>query len=640
VNIVRCHEVLEDNDSVYFLYEYVSCVTFASLLDKQVWAEEHVVNMARELCAAFAYAASSGISHLGVTPNHVFLPRSCAHKDPKVVKVFGFGLMGTIHTDVADRMCWAPEAIEKYNQDGINFISKLQQSERRFCDLWSLGTLIYCAVSRRPFIAGAQQTLQSRLSYLDHEASALIEAFLQAKPHKRLAAHHGLDCTWIRKRWRPLSNGRMSFQQLAGFCSAPLATRLFGRFLVKFLSSEQWHDISLVYYSLDQSGDGLVGKEDLGIIAKGVKGGQKALAAIVSWMCSDGSSISLPRFAESMAEGIIDGPALRAAFESLDNDGSEFIGAEQLFEALQSLHEDLTFEQIVSWTLELDTSNKENAPSNGKIEFEEFARLFPERCRRLQGLQERLAATHLCGEKLGERLGCVKDEVHEWIKSLEEKHKAVGQLCPVLLEKHKKGCPRHARDEESMKAISDLQGTASDISKYLEHPPGTRRQPTMTAQEDLKVEHSYNFDSFVRDRASKAHWTSLIKGERHKLKESVVHDERLGTGIDRPAAYQAASNIITKVDKVLGWTKSQLEEYESFVEVLTNIEAPIPEVALSRRGLHYCKGEVVEEAKRQEKGQAKNNSIDCSLWSTPVVGLLPVFVQCTMDGIWSDPHHQ
>merc|ERR1719498_1037236 len=91
----------------------------------------------------------------------------------------------------------------------------------------------------------------------------------------------------------------------------------------------------------------MIVKKDLSIAARYSDRPESAARMIYEWMAGDASSITLGRFAECMAEDVIDGRALRHAFESLDDDGSEEISPEELFAELHDLDNDVTMEQIL-----------------------------------------------------------------------------------------------------------------------------------------------------------------------------------------------------------------------------------------------------------------------------------------------------
>eukprot|EP00913_Durusdinium_trenchii_P007770 g7295.t1 len=142
-NVLYLHEALEDQSHLYFMYEQYSCVTLQSVLDTQ-WTQEK-----RE--GGIVIVAMFQL-HLSWTLSHVLIPAT-RRKHPMLCKVFGLGLMGVVINDTSssDHLCWAPECIERFHHVGPNgFLQKVEQSMKPMCDSWSLGTIVYSLVCRRP----------------------------------------------------------------------------------------------------------------------------------------------------------------------------------------------------------------------------------------------------------------------------------------------------------------------------------------------------------------------------------------------------------------------------------------------------------------------------------------------------------
>lgn len=609
VNVLRCHEVCEDESCVYFVYENFPCVTLLSVLEVQQWTQEQIANLVRECCAAVAFATTVGLFHLGWTLCHVLLPVTSLTGDPMVAKVYGFGLMGNIHLECSDRMCWAPEALETWLRIGDSFLLRMETSMKSSCDLWSLGIIIYTLVARRPPIMGSAESLNDMIisrkwaftlafDEVDREAKSLIEGLLEGNFSKRIDTERALRNAWIRRRWRPPPHRARTFSRLEEFCNAPLAKRLFGRFLVRFLDAEHMRQIAHSFYSLDSQGDGVICGKDLSACAKACGRPPHAVQTITEWMFAEspGSSISLSRFAECMAESVIDGRALRHAFESLDDDGSECISAEELFCQLRTLDESLTFEQIlehieaaedeIQGHVRKEKENKDEM-KDAKLDFEEFVHLFPVRLKRMKLLQERTDANHQYAELSQQLFQSVQMEAHQWLKQLQAEISTVDKLSGLVVNK-----------DEAEQAVKDLKKRFFRISEYLRHPPGPYDAKTMgqlmqgvkaktKAQKRNSRNDMYGFDSFMQDQAIKEYWAGLIVDEMRLLRQSVMKNAGNNADIDHFKVHDAAETAILKLDLIIEWTRSQLEEYESFVEVLADIEAPMPTMTLSSRGLQH-----------------------------------------------------
>lgn len=617
-NVLKCHEVCEDDHYIYLLYEYYSCVTLFSVLEHHSWTQAQIVNLVRECCAAVAYCTGMSLHHLGWTLCHVLLPLSCL-EDPKYAKVYGFGLTGVIHSDSRDCSCWGPEAMESYLRVGEAFVSRLESWAKVGCDLWSLGSIIYAIIARKPPIFGPPEVVQELLvarkwsishaichfDIMDTEAKELVEQLMHKDARSRISADKALFNPWIRRNWAPHRQTVSTFLKLEKFCSSPLANRLFGCFLVKFLDSGHMVQVADAFYSLDSQGYGTVDPRGLRIACKDAGYSHTHVATIMAWMCRDGHEIiSLSRFAESMAEEVIDGRALRHSFESLDDDGSQEISADELFAELKPLSKDLTIEDIHTHIkhAEVGVRDGENDDDNDdKLDYGEYAQLFPGRVRRLKGLEDRVAATHAHARECQKQLESVSREIYSWIQTLQEETKMIDKLGLVLSQPGKLG------DEGSGAAtVKEVRRHFDKLAQMLAYPPGpsdiekraaalhkkkVRLKRKSSKGNDLEFIEN-GFDIFLQDHAIHAYWPTLLEAERKSLKLCVEVDPEFGvTKCDIYKAGDAVHDGLKKIDEVLDWTHHQLEEYESFVDVMLNTEAGLHNMVYSGRGLPKMPGE-------------------------------------------------
>lgn len=594
------------------------------------------MNLVREVCAAVAFATSIGLTHLGWTLCHVLMPVSSLSGDPMVAKIFGFGHMGNIHVDSTDRMCWAPEALESWLRGAQGFLSKMETNLKMACDCWSLGVIIYSLIARRPPFLGKPEAMTDMIvqrkwafalafDEVDREAKSLVEGLLEANHEKRLKADTTLRNEWIRRRWRPPSNGHKTFLHLEEFCTAPLPKRLFGRFLLKFLDAEHLRHVAHSFYALDSMGNGVITKKDLSIAAKLSDRPESSAKLINDWMCTDGTTISLARFAESMAEDIIDGRALRHAFESLDDDGSEQISPEELFAELRAMDDNLTFEQIVEHVQAAEQHARKSmrrlsSAANGgqyedvemppqvegkdiTIDFQEFVRLFPVRVKRLQSLQDRVDRSQIFACHTQDLFATVEPEAKKWFQHLEDVKHSIEKLQVVLGDRDNK--------EGADQAVKDLKRYVHRVSEYARNPPGPHDMKTLMSQiggRNKKKRNrgpgetdTYGFDTFLQDQAIKEFWGSCVNEQIKLLKHATSKDAKTGAeSIDQYKAHDASDTVIVKINEILAWAGGQMEEYKAFVEVLAEPECSLPTMMLSSRGLQHHGDEADDEGDGEE----------------------------------------
>lgn len=611
VNILHCYEVCEDTDSLYFLYENFSCITLVSVLEHHHWSQEQLVNLARELCAAVNYASSIGLSHMGWTLSHVLLPSSCMNPnpDPKVAKVHGFGLMGIVYVDTDDRMCWAPEALEVHNKMGDSFAIRMDPAMKLASDYWSLGILIYTLVARRPPILGSPDVISELIlarkwaftlafDEVDREAKTLVEGLLEGVAERRMKPDAALRNEWIRRRTvHDPREGIPVFQKAEDFVGSPLAKRLFGRFLVRFLDSEHMRKIALCFYMLDQNGDGIVCQKDLSSAAKSAGRPTREANDICDWLVPHGhSGISLTSFAECMAEEVIDGRALRHAFESLDDDGSEEITPEELHEQLVSMDSNLTIEDVMAHIQAAEGGieeqkgggDKAGVNSDMKLDFSEFVTLFPVRMKRVQHLEQRVDKTRARADELGEEFDKYQGEINAWMNHLEETLHDLRKLSQKSMDK-----------ESGITAVKEMKKHFQKFFEALRAPPGPHDIKTLINEGATTVKHKskkkkggkahpavlYGYGSYLQDQALQDNWVALIQDEIRALKQAIVVEKGVGESVDHFKAHDAAESVLHKVDYVLKWAKCQFEEYESLLDTVRTLEQHAPALAYSSRGL-------------------------------------------------------
>lgn len=415
----------------------------------------------------------------------------------------------------------------------------------------------------------------------------------------RMRAETALFNAWIRRRWKPLPHADRAFVALEDFCNCSLVKRLFGRFLVQFLDAAHMMKVSEAFYSLDSQGYGSINVKALLSACKSADRHTSAITTITSWMCNEGVPISLARFAESMAEEVIDGRALRHSFESLDDDGSECITAKELFLELKGLCSDLKIEDINAH-MEIAEVGVASGESDHKLDYYEYMRLFPGRMRQVKAIEERIASTRAYAIKLETEFETVKEKVKAWIKSLDVENNTVSKLQSSLT-------------PEGSTVYKDLKKRLTRVAHLLAHPPGPvdldRQAESFQVQKKSKRSSKgergpaaiYGYDSFVQDHAIQSFWPVLIEADRRALKHAV---RQVGGQdvIDVYKASDAAQFVGKKLDDVLEWTRFQLSEYESIINVLTDTESPLHSVLYSSRGLQRHDGEGEDDQGNAQQG--------------------------------------
>eukprot|EP00927_Polykrikos_kofoidii_P018278 TRINITY_DN18443_c0_g1_i3.p1 TRINITY_DN18443_c0_g1~~TRINITY_DN18443_c0_g1_i3.p1 ORF type:complete len:899 (+),score=141.49 TRINITY_DN18443_c0_g1_i3:149-2698(+) len=646
VNCVACTEVLEDSDHIYFIYEDHPCITLQYAIEMNLpFSQEQIVNIVRECAAAVAFASSFGLSHLGLTLCHVLLPATALHGDMLVAKVFGFGLMGVMHCDSWDRLCWSPEALDKFTQapSGTNWVTRLESKNRMPSDSWSLGVIIFTLIGKcRPFCTEKQvmqkkYTLVTAFDTIDPEARTLVEGLLYSNTRERMDACRILHHEWIRRRWRAPSGTLEVFESVHEFCRDTLARRLFNRFLVRFLEAFHWRKIAIAYYTLDCEGRGVITQKELQNQARLFGKPSNWADSITEWFCGIGGSvkhISLNRFAECMADNVADGPALRVAFENLDQDGSEQVSAVELWQALRTLDRNISLRDvqahITSVDLMLDPEAAESKPTPGDqgdlqqqgegatdnadrniectIDYSEFVQLFP-----------------------------VREVAAKWIKDLN----AAQANIVTLTEKTSSAISA----EDADKSAQDIRKFAHRANELICDPPYggstdasavpwkrvssratrvTGASPS-TARAKLGKDQKavgWSVDTFLLEQATREKWSTLLSGDVKNLKVALTRGKLVKT-IDVSKAHDIARLMSEKIAGVIAWSTPMLEDCISCVDACVSQEETLPRLQVTSRAVQLRWEDIMEDG-RDEEFEAEAEENPCASMSRMAATAMPI----------------
>ncbi len=137
-------------------------------------------------------------------------------------------------------------------------------------------------------------------------------------------------------------------------------------------------EFKAIFSTFDTDGDGVISTDELGAILRSVGKnlGDDELRLIVSSIDTDGNgTIEFPEFLAVMA-GQVSEPdrkaQLREAFARFDHDSSGKISAKELRQAMASLGEELTDEELDAMM------NDSDSDGDGEINFEEFVAMMSE----------------------------------------------------------------------------------------------------------------------------------------------------------------------------------------------------------------------------------------------------------------------
>jgi len=240
-------------------------------------------------------------------------------------------------------------------------------------------------------------------------------------------------------------------------------------------------------------------------------------------------------------------------------------------------------------------------------------------------LLDRVEATHAHADDLGARFAGVKSDIVTWMEELATEQDEVVRLSVSVLREETemdsvKDLKRHFRTIGAL--LSHPPGPASatrHISKFRKHAKGQELQKKVKGGKTKKSEiGTYGFDSFVQDESVRGYWPMLMQDDMRRMKGVVVKSSD-AVEVDSPVAFDVAENVMRKIDEVLSWSKNQLEEYQSFVEVLGDMETPMPDIPHAPRGLRRGEGVEEENCDHDEdflESKNQKSLLTCFSWKT------------------------
>ncbi len=178
-NIIKIHDIFEENNTAYYVMEYIEGENLSELVMRQgALPEATAVAYIKKVADALAYIHARSINHLDVKPGNIMLRQ----RDQQIVLI-DFGLSKqyddvgsqTSSTPLGVSQGYAP--IEQYSPNGVPTFSPST-------DIYSLGaTLYWLIIGKTP--PNANEVLNMGLppmpSYVSASVKKTIESAMQAK---------------------------------------------------------------------------------------------------------------------------------------------------------------------------------------------------------------------------------------------------------------------------------------------------------------------------------------------------------------------------------------------------------------------------------------------------------------------------
>ena len=183
-NIIHIHDVFKENNTCYYVMDYIDGESLHSLVKHSGALAESVAKAyMREACAAIEHIHSMRINHLDIKPGNIMVRKS----DNRVV-VIDFGLAKQYDTDgnqtsstpVGISHGYAP--MEQYKQGGVSEFAPAT-------DVYSLGATLYYLVTGvvpPPAADVAEDGLPELPAHLSEGVKRAIEGAMQSRRKDRL----------------------------------------------------------------------------------------------------------------------------------------------------------------------------------------------------------------------------------------------------------------------------------------------------------------------------------------------------------------------------------------------------------------------------------------------------------------------
>eukprot|EP00928_Gymnodinium_smaydae_P089028 TRINITY_DN73036_c0_g1_i1.p1 TRINITY_DN73036_c0_g1~~TRINITY_DN73036_c0_g1_i1.p1 ORF type:complete len:610 (-),score=158.17 TRINITY_DN73036_c0_g1_i1:398-2227(-) len=348
-NIVHLYETFRDRNHVYLVMELCSGgELFDRIVSEGHFSEARAAALVEQMLHATSYMHQRGVCHRDFKPeNFLFSQPGVQNEELKVVD-FGLSTKFTpgqiLKTQVGTCYYVAPEVISG--------------AYRESCDLWSLGSIVYCLLAGHPPFQGrtngeilarvkrGMYTLDGpEWSQISTKGKEFVQSLLDVNAQTRLKAADGLEHSWITERvphQECVTLGADLIKNLRKFRTQNTFKKAALHVVASRLADGQTAEFRRVFQRLDQDGDGVLSVEEI----------RRALERSEEHIDLPPNLKDLLRFADTNGTGAIeytefiavaagkhsllrDENALKAAFDVFDVDNDGFISVDELSSVIE-----------------------------------------------------------------------------------------------------------------------------------------------------------------------------------------------------------------------------------------------------------------------------------------------------------------
>jgi calcium-dependent protein kinase len=377
-NLIKYYEAYEDEKYIHIVMELC---TGGDLLEKIMNLgsidEQRVCVIMKKLFLAVNHLHGMGICHRDLKPeNCLFVEKDSVSE----IKIIDFGLsikrvdVTTMASFVGTPYYVAPEIIAgRYGME---------------CDVWSLGVVMFVLLSGvQPFDGLGLYHVLKKISTGDYTfdpvlwqpvsstAKDLVSRMLTVSPAKRITLLEALSHPWFQVADTPALPMRV-LTDIKKYKAPKKLQKEVMKIMIKFMSVQDIEELRASFIELDQEHTGFITVSDLQKVMR--KAGfdlpldeitSKAYPDIVKSM--DSANLGMIKYSDFLVATIdkkklVDEELLFLTFQHFDSDNDGFISVQNLKNALETVGDPSSMEDIEAMLTEWDTDH------NRRIDFNEF----------------------------------------------------------------------------------------------------------------------------------------------------------------------------------------------------------------------------------------------------------------------------
>ena len=346
-NIIRLHEVFEDDKYMHLVTEYCSG---GELLDHLVsmgrYSEHDAARLLHKILLAVNNLHQNNVCHRDLKPENFMFENT----DPRAeLKLIDFGLAHKFFNKAGSSELKSFVGTPDYVAPEV-----LQGGYGPKCDLWSVGVILYVMLSGKlPFAGNSVNEIYARIlsgefttntdvwRNINPWAIDLLLKLLVVNPQKRLSAEEALEHEWfVQSPISPLVISRDILESLKRYRTRSKFQSEAHAIIVKCLNICQIKDMKETFMALDREKNGFLKFQELeqGLLIAGYQLAAHEIEEILqnADFKRDGR-INYSEFLAATLESraLLDDDVMWSAFNKFDVDNTGFITESNLKQALQ-----------------------------------------------------------------------------------------------------------------------------------------------------------------------------------------------------------------------------------------------------------------------------------------------------------------